>query len=253
MKEYKNQLVIGRNPVLELLKSGKAIEKIYVQLGLKGEFEIELRNLLKGRNIPVSHVHPAKLNGISRQNHQGVIAIISIIEYTDLENLIDSIYFRGEVPSLLFLDSITDIRNAGSIIRSAEVLGCHGVILGSKNTAIINHIAIKASAGAAFNIPMVKVKSAGNAIEIIKKSGISVYSASLGTKTMINEVNFRTPYCVILGSEDEGITAHLLKISDLEFSIPQLGKTDSLNVSVSAGIILYEALQQRKMDILTNP
>ena len=247
MKEYKNQLVIGRNPVLELLKTGKAIEKIYVQQGLKGEFEIELRSLLKGRNIPVSHVHPAKLNGISSQNHQGVIAVSSIIEYTDLDNLIDSIYFRGDVPSLIFIDSITDIRNVGSIIRSAEVLGCHGVILGSKNTAIINHIAIKTSAGAAFNIPIVKVKSTNNAIDTIKKSGIAVYSSSLGSKTALSDVNFKTPYCVVMGSEDEGVTPHLLKLSDLEFSIPQLGKTDSLNVSVSAGIILYEALQQRNM------
>lgn len=232
---------------MELLKTGKAIEKIYVQQGLKGEFEIELRQLLKGKDIPVSHVHPAKLNGISSLNHQGVIAVTSIIEYIDLENLIDSIYFRGDVPSLLFLDSITDIRNVGSIIRSAEVLGCHGVILGSKNTAIINHIAIKTSAGAAFNIPIVKVKSAANAIEIIKKSGISIYSSSLDSGTMLSQVNFKDPFCVILGSEDEGITPHLLKISDTEFSIPQLGKTDSLNVAVSAGIILYEVLLQRKI------
>ncbi len=244
-KEYNNQLVIGRNPVLELLKSERPIEKIYIQQGMKGEFEIELRNLLKGKNIPVSHVHPAKLNGITSQNHQGVIAVTSLIEYTELEDLIDKIYFEGEVPSLLFLDSITDIRNVGSIIRSAEVLGAHGIILGSKNTAIINHIAIKVSAGAAFNIPIVKVHSANNAIGTLKNSGISIYASTLDCRKDISEINFKNPFCVILGSEDEGITPHLLKISDDEFKIPQLGKTESLNVAVSAGIILYEAVRQR--------
>lgn len=244
-KEYNNQLVIGRNPVLELLKSERPIEKIYIQQGMKGEFEIELRNLLKGKNIPVSHVHPAKLNGITSQNHQGVIAVTSLIEYTGLEDLIDKIYFEGEVPSLLFLDSITDIRNVGSIIRSAEVLGAHGIILGSKNTAIINHIAIKVSAGAAFNIPIVKVHSANNAVESLKNSGISIYASTLDCRKDISEINFKNPFCVILGSEDEGITPHLLKISDDEFKIPQFGKTESLNVAVSAGIILYEAVRQR--------
>lgn len=245
-KEYNNQLVIGRNPVLELLKSERPIEKIYIQQGMKGEFEIELRNLLKGKNIPVSHVHPAKLNGITSQNHQGVIAVTSLIDYTELEDLIDKIYFEGEVPSLLFLDSITDIRNVGSIIRSAEVLGAHGIILGSKNTAIINHIAIKVSAGAAFNIPIVKVHSANNAVETLKNSGISIYASTLDCRKDISEINFKNPFCVILGSEDEGITPHLLKISDDEFKIPQFGKTESLNVAVSAGIILYEAVRQRK-------
>ncbi len=244
-REYNNQIVIGRNPVLELLRSGKMIEKIYLQQGMKGEFEIELRNLLKGTHIPVSHVHPAKLNGITNQNHQGVIAVTSLIEYIDLEMLIDDIFFRGEIPSLLFLDSITDIRNVGSIIRSAEVMGAHGVILGSKNTAIINHIAIKASAGAAFNLPIVKVHSANNAIEILKNSGISIFSSTLNSKKSISDINFKVPYCVILGSEDEGITSHLLKISEEQFKIPQSGKTESLNVSVSAGIILYEATRQR--------
>ena len=240
-----NQLVIGRNPVLELLRSGKQVEKIYLQSGTKGEFEIELRNLLKGKNIPVSHVHPAKLDGITKQAHQGVIAIASVIDYIEIEDLIDSIYYKGDTPSLLFLDQITDVRNLGSIIRTAEVLGAHGVILSSKNTAIINHITIKASAGAVFNIPVCKVKSAANAIEYLKNTGISIFASDLLSNTSISNINFKNPYCVILGSEDEGISHHMLKISDQHFKIPQTGQTDSLNVAVSAGVILYEALRQR--------
>ncbi|MEZ4908348.1 MAG: 23S rRNA (guanosine(2251)-2'-O)-methyltransferase RlmB [Saprospiraceae bacterium] len=245
MRKQDNQLVIGRNPVIELLRSGKSVEKIYLQSGTKGEFEIELRNLLKGRNIPVSHVHPAKLDGITKQNHQGVIAVASVIDYIELEDLIDDIFYRGETPNLLFLDQITDVRNLGSIIRTAEVLGAHGVILASKNTAIINHITIKASAGAVYNIPICKVKSAANAIEYLKNSGISIYASDLQAHDKVSEINFKNPFCVILGSEDEGTTPHLLKISNQNFKIPQLGTTDSLNVAVSSGVILYEVLRQR--------
>ena len=243
--DYKNQLVIGRNPVLELIKSGKQIEKIFVQKGLKGEFEIELRNLLKGENIPVSYVHPNKLKSFTSQNHQGVIAISSLIQYWKLEDLIDNLFHKGDIPNIILLDSITDVRNVGSIIRSAEVLGAHGVIMGIKNSAVINHMTIKTSAGAIFNIPIVKVKSISNAIELLKNSGIKIMVSNLKAKKSIHDINFTDPVCTVLGSEDEGISKHISKIADEEFIIPQKGKTDSLNVAVSAGIILYEVYIQR--------
>ncbi len=243
--DYKNQLVYGRNPVIELLKSGKQIEKIFVQKGTTGEFEIELRNLLKGRDIPVSFVHPNKLKKFTQQNHQGVVAITSLLQYWQLEDLIDSIFHRGEVPNLILLDSVTDVRNVGSIIRSAEVLGAHGVIMGIKNSATINHMTIKTSAGAAFKIPLVKVKSIANAVQTLKDSGILLYVSDLKSENTLGDIDFKVPCCTVLGSEDEGISHHVSKIADNEFIIPQLGETDSLNVSVSAGIILYEIMKQR--------
>lgn len=246
MKEEVNNIVIGRNPVLELIKSGRGIEKIYLQQNTKGDFEIELRNLLKGKNIPVSHVHPYKLDAISRQNHQGIIAVTPLIEYIEIEDLVDELFYKGEVPNLLFLDSITDVRNLGSIIRTAEVMGAHGVILGSRNTAIINHIAIKASSGAAFNIPIAKVRSSSNAIEYLKNSGINIFASDLNSPNEISEMNFTAPSCVILGSEDTGIGYHLSKIANFDFKIPQFGITQSLNVAVSSGIILYEISTQRR-------
>jgi 23S rRNA (guanosine2251-2'-O)-methyltransferase len=245
--DYKNQLVIGRNPVLELIKSNKQIEKIFVQKGLKGEFEIELRNLLKGKNIPVSYVHPNKLKSFTSQNHQGVIAISALIQYWNIEDLIDDIYHKGEIPNLLLLDSVTDVRNVGSIIRSAEVLGAHGIIMGTKNSAVINHMTIKTSAGAIFNLPVVKVKSISNTIDLLKNSGIKIIASNLNAKKNINEINFTDPVCTVLGSEDEGISRHISKISDEEFIIPQTGQTNSLNVAVSAGIILYEVFRQRNL------
>ena len=244
-KEYKNQLVIGRNPVLELVKSNKAIEKIFIQKGTRGEFEVELRNLLKGRNIPVSYVHPNKLKSFTSLNHQGVIAISSLIEYWQLDDLIDRTYYNGEIPNFILLDSITDVRNTGSIIRSAEVLGANGVIMGTKNSAIINHVAIKASAGAVFNIPLVKVESITNALQTIKDNGINIYASSLKAGLPINKLDMTQPLCTVLGSEDTGIGRHISKLATKEFIIPQKGKTDSLNVAVSAGIILYEIMTQR--------
>jgi len=243
--DYKNQLVYGRNPVIELIKSGKQIEKIFVQKGTTGEFEIELRNLLKGKDIPVSYVHQNKLKKFTQQNHQGVIAITSLLQYWELEDLIDSIFHKGETPNLILLDSLTDVRNVGSIIRSAEVLGAHGIIMGTKNSAVINHMTIKTSAGAAFNIPLVKVKSLANAVQTLKNSGILLYVSNLKATTKLNEIDFKIPCCSVLGSEDEGISNHMLKMADKEFIIPQIGKTDSLNVSVSTGIILYEIMRQR--------
>ena len=243
--DYKNQLVYGRNPVIELIKSGKQIEKIFVQKGLKGDFEIELRNILKGKNIPVSFVHPNKLKNFTSQNHQGVIAISSLIQYWNPEDLIDSIYHKGQTPNLILLDSITDVRNVGSIIRSAEVLGAHGIIMGIKNSAIINHMTIKTSAGAIFNIPIAKVKSISNTIDLLKNNGIKIIASNLNANKTIHNINFVDPVCTVLGSEDDGISKHISKIADEEFIIPQQGKTDSLNVSVSAGIILYEIFKQR--------
>jgi len=244
-KEYDNQLVIGRNPVLELIKSNKPVEKIFIQKGLRGPFEVELRNLLKGRNIPVSYVHPNKLKSFTTLNHQGVVAISSLIEYWELDDLIDHVYHKGEVPNFILLDSITDVRNTGSIIRSAEVLGANGVILGTKNSAIINHAAIKASAGAIYNIPLVKTGSIVNTIQTLKDNGINVYASNLHAHTPLYDLDMKSPVCTVLGSEDKGIGKHISKLATKEFIIPQKGKTDSLNVAVAAGIILYEILVQR--------
>jgi 23S rRNA (guanosine2251-2'-O)-methyltransferase len=239
------QLVFGRKPVLELIRSGKQVEKIFIQKGLTGPFEIELRQLLKGRDIPVSVVHPMKLNKMTKGNHQGIVAFSAIVSYGKLEEIVPHILESGKDPLLLFLDEITDVRNFGAIIRSAEVFGVHGVIFPSKNSALINQMMIKASAGAIFNMPLIRVKSTNNAIEFLKESGIRVLSSSLSAPRPLHKMEMDSPVCIVLGSEETGISNHVAKLSDEMFIIPQLGKTDSLNVSVAAGIILYEVMRQR--------
>lgn len=242
-----SQLVYGRNPVLELIKSGRQVEKIFLQKGLSGPFEIELRNLLKGQDIPVSVVHPMKLNKFTNGNHQGVIAFSSIVEYTELEDLVMHTIESGESPLFLFLDGVTDVRNFGAIIRTAEVFGVHGIIFPAKNSALINQVMIKTSSGALFNIPLVRVKSLHNAIDYLKSSGIEIMVSSLKSENTIFQIDFDGPVCLVVGSEEFGITDHMEKLSDHQFIIPQHGQTDSLNVAVATGIMLYEVQRQRSV------
>jgi 23S rRNA (guanosine2251-2'-O)-methyltransferase len=239
------QLVFGRKPVLELIRSGKQVEKIFMQKGLSGSFEIELRNLLKGKDIPVSVVHPMKLNKMTKGNHQGVVAFGAIVEYLNLEDLVPVLIESGRPPLLLFLDGVTDVRNFGAIIRTAEVFGVDAIVFPTKNSALINQMMIKTSAGSIFNISLVRVTSTNNALEFMKNSGIRILSSSLKAEKKLSELELNTPVCLVMGSEDEGISRHVEKLSDELFIIPQVGKTDSLNVSVATGVILYEALRQR--------
>lgn len=239
------QLVFGRKPVLQLIRSGKQVEKIFMQKGLTGSFEIELRNLLKGKDIPVSVVHPMKLNKMTKGNHQGVVAFGGIVDYLDLEDVVPALIETGRPPLLLFLDGLTDVRNFGAIIRTAEVFGVDAIVFPTKNSALINQMMIKTSAGSIFNISLIRVKSTNNALEFIKNSGIRILSSSLKAEKKLAELELNTPVCLVLGSEESGISPHVEKLSDELFIIPQMGKTDSLNVSVAAGIILYEALTQR--------
>lgn len=240
------QMVYGRKPVLELLKSGRGVEKIFMQKGMSGPFEIELRQLLKGREIPVSQVHPLKLNRFTQGNHQGVVAFSSIVDYIEMEDLVISVIEKGDVPLFLFLDGVTDVRNFGAIIRTAEVFGVNGIIFPAKNSALINQVMIKTSAGSLFNIPLSRVKSLNNSIEYLKNSGIEIALSSLKAEKSLETMDFSGPVCIVMGSEDEGASAHMEKIADSQFIIPQIGKTDSLNVAVATGVILYEVYRKRK-------
>lgn len=239
------QLVIGRKPVLELIRSGKNVEKIFMQRGLKGPFEIELRQLMKGKDIPVSVVHPIKLNKMSRGNHQGVIAFTAIVEYEVLEDFVAHVIEQGKNAVFLFLDEVTDVRNFGAIIRTAEVFSVDAVIFPSKNSALINQVMIKTSAGALFNVPLIRVKSTNNSLEYLKHSGIRILSSSLEASDTLADMELDVPVCIVMGSEESGISPHVAKMSDHQFIIPQYGDTDSLNVSVATGIILYELRRQR--------
>jgi len=244
-KRETNQMVFGIRAVIEAIDSGKEIESIFVQRGLSGSLLLELKSLLKEHNLSFQQVPIEKLNRITRKNHQGVIAIISPITYQHIEDILPAIYEKGEVPLLLMLDGITDVRNMGAIARTAECAGVHAIIVPKKGSAEINPDAIKTSAGALFKIPVCREDSLGKIGRFLIESGVQLVVATEKTTDSIYDVDYAVPSCVIMGAEDTGVSDDLIRIADKLGKIPMYGTIGSLNVSVSAGVIIYEAIRQR--------
>lgn len=243
-----NQFIVGRNPVLEAVKDQIPIDKVLIQMGITGSFERELRTACRAANIHLATVPKEKINQYFRGNHQGVLAFISLISYHKLENILPQIYEESaRDPLIVILDGITDIRNFGAIARSCEVLGAHTLVISKKGGALINEEAVKTSAGALLRIPVCRETNLGSAVQLLQDSGISVFTTSLSAKKSICECDFNQPVAFVLGSEHKGVNPDLKSKIQFEFKIPQLGKTDSLNVSVAAGIILYEISRQRTL------
>lgn len=238
-------LVYGRMPVLELIDSGKTIEKIMIKKGMRGEFEITLRNKLKGLDIPVQHVPEKKLDMLIQSNHQGVIAMTSLIEYQNLNDILAFVFEQGKSPAVLILDGVTDVRNFGAIARSAEIFGIDAIVIPLKGSAQINEDAIKSSAGALVHIPVCRVQSIQNTTQHCKDSGLRIIGAHMKGEQRVDACDFRSPFALIMGSEGEGLSPHLVKMLDNTCYIPQIGRTESLNVSVASAIILYESSKQR--------
>lgn len=245
MKVKKNSLIIGRHPVIDAIQTGTNFDKIFLQQGTRGEFEKELRHLTKQYNIPVQFVPKEKINKLSRANHQGVIGLISLIPFYKLEDLLPMIYEKSETPLILLLDGVTDIRNIGAIARSAEVCGVHTIVIPKKGAAQINEEAIKSSAGALTKIPICREQSLSSAIDTLELSGITLFASNLGGKDMVYDCDFSQPAAIVMGSEGVGVSREILKRIENQFIIPQKGTTDSFNVSVATGIILYEVMRQR--------
>ena len=242
----KDDLVFGTRAVIETIKSGKQIDKVFIQKGLKNDLTDELNELIRHHGLGVSRVPIEKLNKITRKNHQGVLAFISPITYVPLHNIIANSYEDGRAPLILILDRITDVRNFGAICRSAECTGVNAIVIPSKGGAMINSDAVKTSAGALNYLSVCKEEDLGATIEYLKQSGFQIVSCTEKASDLIYQIEYDIPTAIILGSEEDGISESLLKESDKKVKIPILGSIDSLNVSVSAGIILYECLRQRR-------
>lgn len=247
VKRETNQMVFGIRAVIEAIESGKEIESLFIQRGIAGSLIAELRELLRIHNISYQQVPPEKLNRITKKNHQGVIGVISPITYQNIEDIVPAIYEKGEVPLILILDGITDVRNLGAIARTAECAGVHALVLPKKGSAEINPDAIKTSAGALFNIPVCREDSLAKTARFLQESGIQLVASSEKTKDDIYKPDYSVPTAIVLGAEDTGISPELLRISDHLAKIPMFGEIASLNVSVSAGVIIYEALRQRNL------
>ncbi|QJD98172.1 23S rRNA (guanosine(2251)-2'-O)-methyltransferase RlmB [Mucilaginibacter robiniae] len=245
-KRENNQMVFGIRAIIEAIIAGKEIETLYIQRGLTGALYQELKDVMQQHQLSAQFVPIEKLNRLTPKNHQGAVAVISSIIYQKIENIIPEIFEKGEVPLILILDSITDVRNMGAIARTAECAGVHAIVIPGKGSAQINADAIKTSAGALYKIPVCRHDNFMQTIRFIQESGLQLVCCTEKTQDYIYKPDYTAPTAVIMGSEEDGIRNDLIRISDHLAKIPMYGEIESLNVSVSAGIILYEAVRQRQ-------
>lgn len=241
-----NTTIIGIRALIEAINSGKDIDKIYIQKDLSGSLFKELQETISRQGFNVSYVPVEKLNKLSQGNHQGAVAKISPVKFRGLEEVVEEILNESEkTPLFLLLDQITDARNFGAIIRTAECTGVHAIIIQSKGGAPVNADTVKTSAGAVFNIPIVKVNHIKDAIYYLQGSGVKIVAATEKTQDSLYEVDYTGPVALIMGSEDRGINPSVLKIVDEKVKLPMFGSIASLNVSVACGAFLYEIVRQR--------
>lgn len=238
--------IYGLRTIIEAINANKSIDKVFIQKGLRGELFHELEALIRKQGVNSSYVPVEKLNRLTKNNHQGAVAQISPIEFHDLDNLVLNVIETGKTPLFLLLDQISDVRNFGAIIRTAECTGVNGIIIQKKGGAPVNGDTIKTSAGAVFKVPLCKVDHIKDAMFHLQASGIKVIAATEKTDNTIYDVSFKEPCGIIMGSEGRGINPSVLKLVDDKAKLPLLGEIESLNVSVACGAFLYEAIRQRR-------
>ena len=243
-----SDLIIGRQPLIEAMEAGRPIDKILFQRNVSGESIGEIRKLAEKRGIPIQQVPVEKLLSFTRANHQGVIALAALITYMDLQSVIDQVVSAGQTPLFILLDGITDVRNIGAIARSAVCCGAQAMIIPDKGIAALNEEAFKSSAGALEKIHVCRVSSLLKAVDSLHLNGILVFASAMQSEKKVYDLNLDLPCCLMMGSEDKGLQPYLNKAADERFAIPMAGNFDSFNVSVAAGIILYEAMKKRMAD-----
>lgn len=247
MKSRENtQLIYGTRAIIEAIQADKEIDKLFIQKGLKNDLIKELLHLTATHNIPVSQVPVEKLNRLTKKNHQGAVAFISAVQFANLDNIISQAFQEGRDPLLIILDEVTDVRNFGAIARTAEGAGVDAIVFPAKGSASINADAVKTSAGALHHLPICRVKDLEATIKELKASGIAIVGFTEKADKDIYDHDLRGPLGLLMGSEDTGIHPKHLRHCDILASIPMHGKIESLNVSVSAGIGMYEIIRQRK-------
>ncbi|MGZ5245801.1 MAG: 23S rRNA (guanosine(2251)-2'-O)-methyltransferase RlmB [Flavitalea sp.] len=244
-KRTKPTLIIGRQPLIEAIESGRPIDKILFQRNVSGESIGEIRKLAKQKAIPIQQVPPEKMNFLTKANHQGVIAFAGLVTYLELQQVIDHVISQGQTPLFVMLDGVTDVRNIGAIARSAVCCGAQAIIIPDKGTGSLNEEAMKSSAGALEKINIVRVGSLLKAIDELHLNGIKVFTSAMRQEKMVYDIDYKEPCCVIMGNEENGVQTYLEKAADEKFSIPMASDFDSFNVSVATAIILYEAMKQR--------
>ena len=242
----KDNQIFGIRAIIEAIQAGKEIDKVFLQKDIQGDLMRELMKVMKSRKVNFTYVPVEKLNRLTAKNHQGAVATIAPVSFYDLENLISSVSESGKTPLFLILDQISDARNFGAIIRTAECTGVNGIIIGKQGAAPVNGDTVKTSAGAVFNVPICKVEHIKDAIFYLQGSGIKTIAATEKTETSLYDLSLTEPLAIIMGSEDRGINPSVLKIVDEKAKLPMFGTIASLNVSVACGAFLYEVLRQRR-------
>jgi 23S rRNA (guanosine2251-2'-O)-methyltransferase len=241
----KNNVIFGIRAIQEAIQSGKSIEKILMKPGLQGSLYNELIRDIKVKNIPLQRVPAERLNYFTQGNHQGVVAVVSPVDYQDLEKIIEQAIAAGREPMVLILDGVTDVRNFGAIARTAECAGVDAIVIPVKGSAPINGDAIKTSAGALYRIPVCRVPKIWYSMKFLKESGFEIIAASEKGDTDYRKANLKGNLAIVMGAEDKGISPQVLKMCDTKVFIPIKGEIGSLNVSVAAGILIFEALKAR--------
>lgn len=242
----KETLIFGIRAIIEAINAGETIDKVFLQKGLRGELFSELENALRKASISSSYVPVEKLNRLTKKNHQGAVAKISPIAFHDIDDLVLNVIESGKTPLFILLDQLSDVRNFGAIIRTAECTGVDGIIIPKSGGAPVNGDTIKTSAGAVFKVPICKVDHIKDAIFHLQASGVKLIAATEKTENTLYDVSFTEPCAIIMGSEGKGISPSILKLVDAKAKLPLLGDIQSLNVSVACGAFLYEVVRQRR-------
>lgn len=244
----KNEMIFGVRAVIEAIEAGKEIDKVLVKKDIQSDLSKELFAVLKGKMIPVQRVPVERINRITKKNHQGVVAFISAVTYQKVEDLVPFLFEEGKNPMLLLLDGITDVRNFGAIARTCDCAGMDGIIIPARNSVSVNADAMKTSAGALHTLPVCRESSITDTIKFLKNSGFKIIGATEKGDYDYTKANYKDPVCIIMGAEDTGIPYEHLSLCDEWVKIPIMGNIESLNVSVAAGVLMYEALKQRGFD-----
>lgn len=237
--------IYGLRAIIEAIQAGKEIDKIFIKKDLSGDLATELMTLLRETRIPVQRVPIEKLNRITRRNHQGAIAMLSAVTYHKLEDIVPQLYEEGLLPFIVILDGITDVRNFGAIARTCECAGVDAIVIRDRGSVTVGADAIKTSAGALHTIPVCREHSMRNAVKFLRDNGYKVVAASEKADINYTQADYTGPVAIVMGAEDIGIDPEVLKQCDTFVSIPMFGHIGSLNVSVAAGVMLYEVVRQR--------
>ncbi len=244
----KNEMIFGLRAVIEAIQAGKEIDKILIRKDIQSELSKELFAAIKNTTVPVQKVPIERLNRITRKNHQGVVAFISPVTYQRTEDLVPFLFEQGKTPLFIMLDGVTDVRNFGAIARTCECAGVDAIIIPSKNSVSVNADAIKTSAGALHTLPVCREHNLTGTVKYLKESGFRIVAATEKGDYDYTEANYKDPLCIIMGAEDTGVSYDNLALCDEWVKIPLFGNIESLNVSVAAGILIYEAVKQRRKE-----